>query len=105
MKPMRDPQSSHLHPSLQLLAQKGSTPGFADKLQTECLLTSIALDLRRDFIDVPINAAVPSSDNENSALSIQNAARYHERRLSAQLGGPSSYRCKRCPVDEKRRLA
>ncbi|GLK88670.1 helix-turn-helix domain-containing protein [Pseudomonas turukhanskensis] len=44
-------QSGYLHASLQRLADEVSSPGFASELQTECLLTSIALDLRREFID------------------------------------------------------
>ncbi|OOQ44888.1 AraC family transcriptional regulator [Pseudomonas fluorescens] len=61
---MLDLQSGYLHASLQRLAEEVSNPGFASELQTECLLTSIALDLRREFIDAPVDAVVPSPDTE-----------------------------------------
>jgi AraC family transcriptional regulator len=44
-------QSGYLHASLHRLAEEVANPGFASELHTECLLTSIALDLRREFID------------------------------------------------------
>lgn len=46
-------QSGYLQASLQRLAEEVTHPGFASELHTECLLTSIALDLRREFIDAP----------------------------------------------------
>ena len=49
-------QSGYLHASLQRLAEEVASPGFASELQTECLLTSIVLDLRREFIDAPADA-------------------------------------------------
>lgn len=54
-------QSGYLHASLQRLADEVANPGFASELQTECLLTSIALDLRREFID---NARSVESSSE-----------------------------------------
>lgn len=42
-------QSAYLQASLQRLAEEVSCPGFASDLHTECLLTSIALELRRGF--------------------------------------------------------
>jgi AraC family transcriptional regulator len=61
---MLDLQSGYLHASLQRLAEEVSNPGFASELQTECLLTSIALDLRREFLDAPVDAAAPTPDTE-----------------------------------------
>jgi AraC family transcriptional regulator len=57
-------QSGYLHASLQRLAEEVANPGFASELQSECLLTSIALDLRREFIDAPGDTAWCSPDAE-----------------------------------------
>lgn len=57
-------QSGYLHASLQRLAEEVANPGFASELQSECLLTSIALDLRREFIDTPREAISPSHNAE-----------------------------------------
>ncbi|MDE1164364.1 MAG: helix-turn-helix domain-containing protein [Pseudomonas sp.] len=46
-------KSHYLQASLLRLAEEVAQPGFASELQTECLLTSIALDLRREYIDAP----------------------------------------------------
>jgi AraC family transcriptional regulator len=46
-------KNQYLHASLQRLAEEVAQPGFASELQTECLLTSIALDLRREYLDAP----------------------------------------------------
>ncbi|HBX55674.1 helix-turn-helix domain-containing protein [Pseudomonas sp. UBA2684] len=43
-------QSLYLQASLLRLAEEVAAPGFASELHTECLLTSIALDLRREFL-------------------------------------------------------
>ncbi|PWU31184.1 AraC family transcriptional regulator [Pseudomonas sp. RW407] len=47
---MLDLQSHYLQSTLQRLAEEVVAPGFASELHTECLLTSIALDLRREFL-------------------------------------------------------
>jgi len=57
-------QSGYLHASLQRLAEEVAHPGFASELQTECLLTSIALDLRREFIDADDDAVHSSHSAE-----------------------------------------
>ena len=57
-------QSSYLHASLQRLAEEVANPGFASELHTECLLTSIALDLRREFIDAPNESGSDSLNAE-----------------------------------------
>lgn len=49
-------QSPYLQASLQRLAEEVAAPGFASELHTECLLTSIALDLRREFLG-PLDAS------------------------------------------------
>lgn len=43
-------RSPYLQSSLQRLAEEISAPGFASELQIECLLTSIALELHREFL-------------------------------------------------------
>lgn len=57
-------QSGYLQTYLQRLAEEVTNPGFASELQTECLLTSIALDLRREFIDVPETPVSPPINAE-----------------------------------------
>ncbi|PCC99566.1 helix-turn-helix transcriptional regulator [Halopseudomonas pelagia] len=47
-------ENPFLHMSLQRLAQEVAAPGFASELHTECLLTSIALDLHRQFLSSQI---------------------------------------------------
>ncbi|WP_313054342.1 AraC family transcriptional regulator [Pseudomonas lopnurensis] len=43
--------SSYVRTSLQRLAEEVAAPGFASELHTECLISGIALDLRRRFVD------------------------------------------------------
>jgi AraC family transcriptional regulator len=43
-------QSLYLQSTLQRLAEEVVAPGFASELHTECLLTSVALELRREFL-------------------------------------------------------
>jgi AraC family transcriptional regulator len=50
-------QSLYLRASLQRLAEEVAAPGFASELHTECLLSSVVLDLRRQFL-----GARPSED-------------------------------------------
>lgn len=57
-------QSGYLQASLQRLAEEVTHPGFASELQTECLLTSIALDLRREFIDAPADTVYTAHSAE-----------------------------------------
>jgi AraC family transcriptional regulator len=58
-------QSLYLRASLQRLAEEVASPGFASELHTECLLTSIALDLRRQFL------GTRSDEDGNGKLSPQ----------------------------------
>jgi AraC family transcriptional regulator len=48
---MLDLRSRYLQAALQRLAEEVAEPGFASQLQTEYLLSSIALDLRRAYPD------------------------------------------------------
>lgn len=43
-------QSLYLQATLQRLAEEIAAPGFASELHIECLLTSIALELHREFL-------------------------------------------------------
>ncbi|WP_027897446.1 helix-turn-helix domain-containing protein [Zestomonas thermotolerans] len=43
-------QSLYLQATLQRLAEEITAPGFASELHIECLLTSIALELHREFL-------------------------------------------------------
>jgi len=60
-------KSHYLLASLLRLAEEVAQPGFASELQTECLLTSIALDLRREYIDLPNDPI--ATDNSHEKLS------------------------------------
>lgn len=57
-------KSHYLHASLQRLAEEVAQPSFASELQTECLLTSIALDLRREYIDAPSSGISEGASGE-----------------------------------------
>lgn len=57
-------KSGYLLASLQRLAEEVAQPSFASELQTECLLTSIALDLRRDYIEAPAHSVCASARDE-----------------------------------------
>lgn len=46
-------QSLYLQATLQRLAEEVAAPGFASELHIECLLTSIALELHREFLGNP----------------------------------------------------
>lgn len=56
-------RSLYLQASLQRLAEEVCAPGFASELHIECLLTSIALDLRREFLG---NQSLNESDGKLS---------------------------------------
>lgn len=44
-------KSNYLQASMERLAQEVAAPGFASQLHIECLLTGIAMELHRQFID------------------------------------------------------
>jgi len=100
-------QSGYLHASLQRLAEEVANPGFASELHTECLLTSIALDLRREFIDAPDDATCSSHCAENSAIvnstSCVNCSTAPVTKAAhwATWRGPANCRCGPCPVAAK----
>lgn len=55
---MLDLNDGYLLAALSRLADEVATPGFASELHSECLLTGVALDLRKQFQGMPLHTEV-----------------------------------------------
>lgn len=81
---MLDIDNPYIETLLRRLAQEASAPGFASKMQADCLLTLIALEIRRQFPELGACDAV--SDARLSASQIDTLS----DRIEASTGaGPS----------------
>ncbi len=70
---MLDVQSNFLQASLRSLADEVTHPGFASDVQTECLLTGVALDLYRRFFS-PVSHSTVNGKLSHSQISLLDEA-------------------------------